>query len=122
MDIETYKGLLVINGGGAIALLSFLAAILNKPGGTQVTLIHALLWAVMLMMVGLVAAVLHNQLRRQCSLVHDQKGPRPPSGSLWGRDLREPTVCFFSKVFMGLSLVAFIVAGLVVAIVGLRTL
>jgi hypothetical protein len=47
IDTETFKGLLAINGGGTIALLSFLAAILNKanitPGVTP--LIHAVLRA-----------------------------------------------------------------------------
>jgi hypothetical protein len=119
MDIETFKGLLAINGGGAIALLSFLAAILNKPGGMQVALIRAVLVAVLLMMFGLVAAIVHNYLRRQCSLAYDQQEYNPPKGSLWGWNLGQPTVCFFSRFFLWASLAMFALAVIAVAIVGL---
>ena len=46
----------------------------------------------------------------------------PPGGILFGYQLREPTVCFFSWYLMWASLSAFILAGLVVAIVGLFTI
>jgi hypothetical protein len=78
---------------------------------------------VLLMMGGLVAAVAHNYLRRRCSLVYEQHTYRPPSDSLWGWNLGQPTICFVCwVVMMGISLGAFIVAGLVVAIVGMCTL
>jgi hypothetical protein len=130
MDIETFKGLLIINGGGAVALLSFLAAILNKLGDTNTALIHAalihaVLWGVLLMMVGLGAAVAHNYLRRRCSLALDAQEKAPPSSgfALSGQRLGgNPTVCFVCWGFMWVSLGAFMTAGVVVAIVGLRTL
>jgi hypothetical protein len=77
---------------------------------------------VLLMMLGLGAAIVHNHLRRRCSLLHDQHGGNPPKGTLFRLQLRSPTVCFWSSTFMWLSLVAFLIAGLVVAVVGLCTI
>lgn len=120
MDVETFKGLLAINGGGTVALLGFLAAILNRTG--TAALAKAVLVAVLLQIFGLAAAIVHNHLRRRCSLMYEAHGMRPPSGKLLGLNLPSPTVCFFSWGFMWLSLALFLTAGLVVAIVGLRTL
>ena len=117
IDTETFKGLLAINGGGAIALLSFLAAILNKPNVNA--LVHAVLWGVMVMMLGVVAAVVHNYLRRRCSLLYEHHNGRPPTGRLLGLSLPSPTVCFCSLACMWISLAAFLTAGLVVAVTGL---
>ena len=120
MDVETFKGLLAINGGGVVALLGFLAAMLNRAGTTA--LIKAVLVAVLLQIFGLAAAIVHNHLRRRCSLVYETHGMRPPSGTILGLTLGQPTVCFFGWGFMWLSLALFVTAGLVVAVVGLRTL
>jgi len=120
IDTETFKGLLPINGGGAIALLSFLAAVLNKPN-PQPDFARAVLWGVLLMMLGLVLAILHNHLRRRCSLIHEHHQYKPPAGKLFGIELRSPTVCFLSWGCMWLSLIAFFGAGLTVAIAGLRS-
>ena len=118
IDNETYKGLLAINGGGIIALLSFLAASFDKaPKGLK----QALLWAVLLMIFGLASAVLHNHLRRRCSLVFEHNLGHPPPDALFGIGLGQPRVCFFSTACMLASLVLFLVAGLTVAIAGLVT-
>ena len=82
MDIEVFKGLLLVNGGGAIALLSFLAAILNKSGGTNPELIHAVLGGVLLMMGGLAAAVGQFYLRRRCSLAHEERCAKGQAGGM----------------------------------------
>jgi hypothetical protein len=120
IDTETYKGLLVINGGGAVALLSFLAAILNRPNVSP--LVHAVLWGVILLMFGLALAVMHNHLRRRCDLTYELHDGKPRRGQLFGFNLREPMVCCCSWACMWLSLGAFVIAALIVAVTGLSTL
>ena len=44
VDTETVRGLLLINGGGAIALLAFLPGVLLKP--ELESLARAIIWAV----------------------------------------------------------------------------
>lgn len=117
IDTETFKGLLAINGGGAVALLSFVAAILNKPNAAG--LVHAALFSVLLMIFGIGAALVHNHLRRRCSLIYEAYNGSPPRGTVFGRLLPSPTICFFSWACMWVSLGAFLLAGAVVAIVGM---
>jgi hypothetical protein len=64
IDTETVKGLLLINSGGAVALLSVFSALVGKEGFDP--LLSSVLWAVAGMMVGLVCAILHNHYRRMC--------------------------------------------------------
>lgn len=126
IDTETFKGLLAINGGGALALLSFVAALLNKGDENAIRylspLLHAALLGIVFLMVGVTAAVVHNYLRRRCSLVFQRHNYRPPNGRLFGFTLTTPTVCFFSLTCMWLSLALFVSAGVAVAIVGLQTI
>jgi hypothetical protein len=117
MDAETAKALLLINGGGALALLSFLTAILGKPGHEG--LVRAVLCAVLGMMFGLVCAVVHNYYRRQCSLHYEHHNYRPPAGTLFGLHLSEPRVCRISRLYLWASLLAFLLSGCFVAVVGL---
>lgn len=120
IDTETVKALLLMNGAGAGALLTFLPTSLSKP--EYLPLAKAIFIGLMIFGVGLVFAVIHNRLRRKCSLIYDQHAMRPPSGTIFGIDLGEPRVCFISIVFMFLSLVAFVVAGGYVAVSGLQTI
>lgn len=120
MDTETVRALLLINGGGAIALLTLLSSVLGKPD--YVDLAHAILCGVLVFMLGLVFAVIHNRLRRKCSLLFELHHMRPPKGRLLGIELSQPTVCWVSEKFMWLSIAAFIFAGAIVAIVGLVTI
>lgn len=120
IDTETMKGLLLINGGGAVALLAFLQAIFGKPGLEP--LVMAVLWALAAFQLGLVAAVVHNRLRRKCSLVYEQHEFQPPRCTLLPAWVRpgEPCVCFISTSFMWLSIVVFVVGGFLVFYGGLR--
>jgi hypothetical protein len=120
MDTETVRALLLINGGGAIALLTLLSSVLGKPD--YVDLAHAILCGVLVFMLGLVFAVIHNRLRRKCSLLFEQHGMCPPKGRVLGIELSQPTVCWLSERFMWLSIAAFISAGVIVAVVGLVTI
>lgn len=120
IDTETVKALLLINGGGAIALLSLLPSILDKDGYER--LAFTILIGVLILMFGLVCAVVHNRLRRKCSLHYDQHAMRPPKGRLFGFALWEPAVCCLSTAFMWISIAAFFLAGSYVAIGGIVTL
>lgn len=116
IDTENVKGLLLINGGGAVALLAFLPAVLGKP--EYIALAKAILWALLLFQLGLLSAVIHNRLRRICSLVYEQAGACSPAHPepcvIFGRKLREPCVCMRSIAFMWLSVLLFFTAGMVV--------
>lgn len=119
IDTETVRSLLLINGGGAVALLTLLPSILSKDG--YETLAFAILVGLLIFMIGLACAVIHNRLRRKCSLHYELHDMRPPKGRLLGLQLRQPTICFLSLAFMWLSVGAFIVAGSYVAISGIIT-
>jgi len=120
IDSENLKGLLVANGGGAVALLTFLPFILGKP--CYVRLAQAVLWALLSCQSGLVFALVHNRLRRICSLIYEQHKYEPPPCRIvpfrWLKS--EPCVCHTSTLFMWLSLVAFVFAGVFVLVRGLE--
>lgn len=119
IDTETVRALLLMNGGGAVALLSVLPTFLtlHKSG-----MVVAILIGLIVMMIGLVSAVLHNHYRRQCSLQFEQHRMNPPSGRVAGIALRQPTVCALAGAFLYFSIFAFIIAGLFIATVGLVTI
>lgn len=117
IDTETVRALVLINGGGAIALLSLLPSILDN---TQYQcLARAILIGIPILMFGLVFAVVHNHLRRRCSLHYEQHGMTPPKGRLLGIPLWEPTICCVSTLCMWLSVAAFVFAGSYVALSGI---
>src|SRR5262245_25835072 len=76
IDNETVKGLLLLNGGGAVALLSAFSALVGKEGFEP--LLSAILWAVFGMMLGSVWAIFHNHYRRKCSLHYELHKMSPP--------------------------------------------
>jgi hypothetical protein len=117
IDIETVRALLLINGGGVIALLSLLSQIFGKAGYEE--LASPILWGTLIFVVGLGCAVIHSRLLRKCSLVYDQHNMIPPKGRLLGFKLSEPTVCWFSYWLMWLSICAFLFAGIFVAVSGI---
>ena len=114
LDTENVKGLLLINGGGAVALLAFLPAILGKPQFEP--LLRAVVWALLTFHVGLVAAVVHNRMRRVCSLHYEQHRYAPPACAnipkwIKFKPLEQPCVCLRSLLFMWLSVICFICGG-----------
>jgi hypothetical protein len=113
IDTETFKGLLVINGGGAVSLLAIFSQIISKVGYEG--LARAVMVGVLFMAFGLVVAVVHNYLRRRCSHIHSLHNMAPPPGRLFGFLLTRPTVCWFSLLFMWLSLASFILGASYVA-------
>jgi hypothetical protein len=115
IDSETVQGLLLINGGGAVALLAFLPGVLQKPEFES--LARAIIWAVFIFQIGLACAVVHNRLRRLCSLEYEN--PKKVPCSLFNFTLREPCICYWSTVFMWSSVISFLAAGVIVLMAGL---
>ncbi|NQU56363.1 MAG: hypothetical protein HQ513_03950 [Rhodospirillales bacterium] len=120
IDGDIVEGLLLLNGGGAVAVLALLPSIIGKSDFASLS--QAVLWALLFFQFGLVSAVIHNRFRRLCSLKHERHQYNPPSGIILGIDLRRPTVCFFSIVLLWTSLILFVGAGLIVFWGGFRTL
>ena len=120
IDTENVKALLQINGGGVVALLAFLPYVLGKP--EYLPLAHSILWGLLIFQVGLLAAVVHNRLRRKCSLVYQAHGYQPPPCTVFGHKLRQPCVCHTSIFFMWASVLSFVAAGLIVFLGGLEVL
>ena len=121
IDTENLKGLLLVNGGGVVALLTFFPLILGKP--CYASLAQGVLWAILSCQSGLVFALVHNRLRRICSLTYERHNYKPPPcRKLPFRWLRsqEPCVCHASILFMWLSLGAFLMAGVLVLVRGLE--
>ncbi|MEW6164587.1 MAG: hypothetical protein AB1642_05965 [Pseudomonadota bacterium] len=120
IDAETVRGLLLINGGGAVALLAFLAGIIAKP--ELAVLARAIIWSVFTFQLGLVAAVIHNRFRRLCSLEYAKKPENRKKCSLFGHVFKEPCICHWSIGFMWASIGAFLIGGLLVLGAGLCVL
>lgn len=115
IDSETVRGLLLINGGGAVALLAFLPGVLQKP--EYESLARAIIWSVFTFQVGLVLAVVHNRMRRICSLEYAKKERK--RCSIFGYELDEPCICHWSTGFMWGSIISFLIAGVIVLKAGL---
>lgn len=120
IDTENVKALLLINGGGAVALLAFLPYVL--PRAEYVLLTQKIIWALLIYQIGLFLAVLHNHLRRKCSIEYQRHGYKPPPCKLFGRPLKEPCVCHVSWSCMWGSALAFMAAGLCVFYGGLQVI
>jgi hypothetical protein len=116
IDAESVRALLLGNGGAAVALLAFLP---NIQPAVAPMLGRAVVLALLLFQFGLAAAMVHNHLRRRCSLAYDlayASSPRGHSpctvfGWVWST---EPCVCMFSWWFMWLSLLFFLLGGITV--------
>ena len=120
IDSDVVKGLLLLNGGGAVALLALLPSVIGEPEFKQLSL--AILWALLSFQVGLVSAVIHNRFRRLCSLEHERHDYDPPDGSFLGIHLKQPNICFYSTFFMWASLGLFVIGGLIVFLGGICNL
>ena len=120
IDTEVVKGLLLLNGGGAVAILALLPAVIGKPEFGALS--QAILWALLIFQFGLVCALIHNRFRRLCSLKYEKNNYSPPPGKLFCFELNEPTICFVSVVLMWISLGLFLGAGVLVFLGGISVL
>lgn len=121
VDSELVKGLLLINGGGAVAVLAFLPSILTDPAFAPLS--RAVLWSLLAFQIGLTAAVIHNRLRRVCSLEFEKHNYNPPACKSWPLSWLKfandgPCVCRASTLLMWVSIASFVVAGTIMIIGG----
>jgi hypothetical protein len=114
IDSDLVKGLLIINGGGCISLLAFLPSILGKH--EYLPLIPCVLIGIFIFQLGLVSAIMHNRLRRKCSLDIEQGTPPCNTFPLKFINFKNESTCSCkaSTIFMGLSILLFLLGGLVV--------
>lgn len=120
IDSETVRGLLLINGGGAVALLAFLPALL--PQSEFQTLSRAVIWSIFTFQFGLMCAVIHNRLRGLCSLEYAKVIANRKVCNLFSWKSENPCVCVWSRGFMWASIAAFLLAGLIMMKAGISNL
>lgn len=107
IDTESVRNVMLVNGGGSVALLALLPTIL----GTQ--LVFAVLLTLAIWLFGLTLAVTHSVLRRKCSLVHEKYGMNPPSGMPRLRiNPKQPWVCWWAWQCLYASIVTFLIGGI----------
>ena len=117
IDAENAKGLFLINGGSATAILAFLTQVFEKS--ELLPFARASLYSLTAFLCGVVFAFFHNVMRRKCSLRYEQNEMRAPAGErLFGIKFAECRVCFSSRLFFAFSVIAFCVGGLFIIVGG----
>lgn len=109
IDDASVKWLVIGNGGGALALLTFLTAAL-----TQTELHYLVSWtasSLLIFHIGICFTMAHNFLRRKCSEAHERRDAECSWRLPWLGF--EPCVCQWSYLCMALGFVAFLSGGLV---------
>ena len=117
IDTESVRNVMLMNGGGSVALLALLPSILGTP------LVSALLSTLAVWLFGLTLAVIHSVLRRKCSFVYEQNNMKPAHGKpwLWIKP-KEPWICWWSWWCLYASIAAFLAGGAVMVICGFANL
>jgi hypothetical protein len=107
IDAESVRNVMLVNGGGSVALLALLPSVLGTP------LVIAVLCSLSIWLLGLTFAVIHSVLRRKCSLVFERHDMRPPPGCRkLGINPGRPWVCWWSRSCLNAAIVAFVLGGL----------
>ena len=107
IDTETVRGLQLINGGLAAGLVTMLPTIVRDPNFKELGSLMVV--GIMCAVAGLVAAIVHNRLRRKCSLEYTKERSRrkPPFKAkilvLCQTQPGEPRVCTTSILCMWAS-------------------
>lgn len=117
IDSESVRNVLLINGGGSIALIALLPAILGTP------LVLAVLVTLAIWLFGLTLAATHSVLRRKCSHIHEIHEMSPPRGKKkFGIDPKQPWVWWWSWTCLYCSVATFLIGGIVMVIFGFLNL
>jgi hypothetical protein len=113
IDTESVRNVMLVNGGGSVALLALLPTILGTP------LVFGVFLTLAIWLFGLTLAVGHSVLRRKCSLVYEEHGMNPAPGKprLWITP-KEPWVCWWGWRCLYASIFAFLVGGAVMVCAG----
>ena len=114
MDLEVAKALILINGAGIIAILTFLQSTFESV--RYASFAKPAIIGVAILVVGLLTALLYIRFGRICSLKYEQQSMRPPASYLFGFDLGRPMPCAISAVMVYVSLGSFCLASAVVGI------
>jgi energy-converting hydrogenase Eha subunit E len=110
MDLEVGRSLILINGAGIIALLTFLATVLERPELRP--MIPVTVGSVAVLIVGLFCAIMHIRFGRKCSLRWQQNDMFEPPPERWlGFTLAGCRPCVFSTWMLWLAVLAFISVG-----------
>lgn len=111
IDSESVRNVMLVNGGGSVALIALLPNILYTP------LVFAVLVTLSFWLVGLTLAVVHSVLRRKCSLVYEINSMAPPAGKtrFWIKP-KAPWVCWWSWKTLYTSISMFLVGGAIMVI------
>jgi hypothetical protein len=117
IDTESVRNVMLVNGGGSVALIALLPSILGTP------LVFAVLLTLAIWLFGLSLAVTHSVLRRKCSLVYERHKMNPPPGTpKFGITPKEPWICWWSWSAMYASILAFFIGGAVMVSIGFANL
>lgn len=117
IDAESVRHVLLVNGGGCVALLALLPSMVGTP------LVFGVLVALAIWLIGLTFAVIHSVLRRKCSLVYEHHSMNPPHGApRFGINPRAPWVCWWSWRCLYGSILAFLLGGAAVVAFGFANL
>lgn len=106
IDAESVRNVLLLNGGGSVAVIALLPTVLGTP------LVFAVLVTLSFWLAGLTFAAVHSVLRRKCSLVFERHEMRPPHGAKrFGINPKRPWVCWWSRNCLISSIVLFVFGG-----------
>jgi hypothetical protein len=117
IDTETVRALQLINGGMAAGLVTMLPTIIRDSA--YGTLGYWMIAAIGFAALGLVAATIHNRLRRKCSLEHAKGYSADIGYGSWilrkcQSETNEPRVCTQSVISMWGSLILFCVGAIAI--------
>lgn len=119
IDTETVRALQFINGGLAAGLATMLPTIVREPQFKDLGLL--MIVGIFFAIVGLVSAVVHNRLRRKCSLEYSKAKDKRQSAFklkflVWCQTVpNEPRVCTNSALAMWTSIGMFFFGATAVA-------
>lgn len=124
IDSEVTRGLLLVNGGAAVALMAFLPHVIGDDALRPLAV--GSVAALGPLAVALFLAVASNRLRRVCSLRYEQARSTSPMGSTqWqflGKTYNEPRPCVINVWCIWASAGLFLAASLAVFAGALCTL
>lgn len=109
IDRDAVRNVMLVSGGGCIALLALLPSVMGT------TLVVGMMGAFACWVLSLSLAVVHNVLRRHCSLVHDAHNYKPPVGKpKFGITPKQPWVCWWSWKLLYTSIAFFLIGGAII--------
>ena len=117
IDSESVRHVMLVNGGGSVALIALLPNVLYTP------LVLAVLLSLSIWLFGLTLAVIHSVLRRKCSSVYEKNDMAPPVGkTVLGINPKQPWVCWWCWRTLYASIAAFLIGGVLMVAMGLANI